>query len=294
MEKLSGIMPVLVSPVHEDGSLDHEGFTRLLDHIYEAPVVGLWLLGSASENFMMPHEDRVEIVRIVAEHMQGRTNLIVGCSDPVQSNVYRLFDDTAHLPIQAYHCLPTDRNMGTSMTVDYWTAVADRSPLPLLLYSNPHHALDPTLEAVAEVSHHPNVAGMKIGGFNLTKMTGIAMLNSESFQVLGAGGGNHLAYLALGVKCVTMSSGSLFPKQHCEVHALWEKGEIEAAREKAFRLIRVLRNLAPTRNTETCAEEKAVLELLGICKRWVVPPYKALSDDEVGRLREILVENGFL
>ena len=69
--------------------------------------------------------------------MQGRTTLIVGCSDPVMSEVYRFFDETAHLPIQGYHLLPTDRKMSTSMSVDYWSAMADRSPLPLWLYSKP-------------------------------------------------------------------------------------------------------------------------------------------------------------
>ena len=186
---LNGVMPVLVSPMHEDGSPDREGYARLLDYLFENPLAGLWVLGSGSENFTMPHAHRIEATKIVAEHMQGRTTLIVGCSDPVMSEVYRFFDETAHLPIQGYHLLPTDRKMSTSMSVDYWSAMADRSPLPLWLYSNPARALEPTVEAVTELSQHPNIAGMKIGGYDLTQMTGIAMLNSESFQVLGAGGG---------------------------------------------------------------------------------------------------------
>ena len=242
----------------------------------------------------MPHAHRVEATKIVAEHMQGRTTLIVGCSDPVLSEVYRFFDETAHLPIQGYHLLPTDRKMGTSMSVDYWSAAADRSPLPLWLYSNPARALEPTVEAVTELSQHPNIAGMKIGGYDLTQMTSIAMLNSESFQVLGAGGGNHLAYLALGVQCCTMSTASSFPKQHSEVHALWQQGRIAEAREKAFALIRIIKQFPPRRNTETSAEEKAVLELLGICKRWVHPPFKPLSDEAMAQLRRVLEDNGIL
>ena len=294
MTILNGVIPVLVSPMHEDGSPDRDGYARLLDYLFENPLAGLWVLGSGSENFTMSYAHRLEATKIVAEHMRGRTQLLVGCSDPVVSEVYRFFDDTAHLPIQGYHLLPTDRKMGTGMTVDYWSAAADRSPLPLWLYSNPARALDPTVEAVTELSQHPNVAGMKIGGYDLTQMTGIAMLNSESFQVLGAGGGNHLAYLALGVKGCTMSTASSFPKQHSEVHTLWQQGQIEEARKKAFALIRIFKQFPPKRNTESSAEEKAVLELLGICKRWVYPPFKPLSDDSMEKLRRVLVENGIL
>lgn len=291
---LNGVIPVLVSPMHEDGSPDKGGYERLLEHLFENPLAGLWVLGSGSENFTMPYDDRVAVARIVAEHMSGRTQIILGCSDPVLSEVYRYFDDTAHLPIQGYHCLPTDRKMGASMAVDYWSAVADRSPLPMWLYSNPARALDPAVEAVNELSKHPNIAGMKIGGYDLTQMTAIAMLNSDSFQVLGAGGGNHLAYLALGVKGCTMSTASSFPRQHCEVHALWEQGRIDEARDKAFALIRIIKQFPARRNTETSAEEKAVLELLGICKRWVRAPFKPLSDDTMGQLRSVLERNGIL
>ena len=294
MTALRGVMPVLVSPMHEDGSPDREGYARLLDYLFENPLAGLWVLGSGSENFNMPYAIRLEIVKIVSEHMQGRTELIVGCSDTVLSEVYRFFDDTAHLPIQGYHLLPTDRKLGTSFAVDYWSEAADRSPLPLWLYSNPARALDPTVEAVTELSQHPNIAGMKVGGYDLSTMVSIALLNSESFQVLGAGGGNHLAYLALGVQCCTMSTGSSFPQEHSEVQTLWEQGRIDEARQKAFRLIRVIKQFPPRRNTETSAEEKAVLELLGICQRWVYPPFKPLSDDAMAAMRQVLVENGML
>ena len=89
MTILNGVMPVLVSPMHEDGSPDREGYARLLDYLFENPLAGLWVLGSGSENFTMPHAHRVEATKIIAEHMQGRTTLIVGCSDPVMSEVYR-------------------------------------------------------------------------------------------------------------------------------------------------------------------------------------------------------------
>jgi dihydrodipicolinate synthase/N-acetylneuraminate lyase len=135
---------------------------------------------------------------------------------------------------------------------------------------------------------------MKVGGYDLQNIIPLAMLNSEAFQVLGAGGGNHLSHLALGVMCCTMSSASSFPKQHVEVQTLWEQGRIDEAREKAFAINRLLRDIPRGQNAESSAEEKAVLELLGICERWVYPPFKPVSDDAMTRLRAVLEAHGIL
>jgi 4-hydroxy-tetrahydrodipicolinate synthase len=297
MEQLSGVIPVLASPMHEDGSPDHQGYARLLDHIFadpKAPLPGLWVLGSGGENFQMAYRHRVEVTRVVVEHMKGRTTLLVGCSDAVMSEVFRFLDDTADLAIDGYHCLPTDRKLNAAATIDYWTAVADRAPKPLWLYSNPARALEPAVEAVRTMAQHPNVAGMKVGGYNLATIVPIASMNSADFQVIGAGAVNHIVYLGLGVTCCAIGSASSFPRQHAEVHALWEEGKLAEAREKARRMNDVLAQLPQRQNTEESAEEKAVLELLGICRRWVYPPFKPLDDERVAIVRAVLEINGLL
>lgn len=294
MGRLRGVMPVLVSPMHEDGSPDRAGYARLLDYLLDHQLAGLWVLGSGGENFHMSYAHRLDATRIVAEYAGRRTTLLVGCGDPVLSETYRLFDDTAHLPIDGYHLLPTDRKLSAGFTIDYCSMIADRAPKPLWLYSNPARALLFTPESVKPLAQHPNIAGMKVGGYELQNIIPLAMLNSGRFQVLGAGGGNHLVYLALGVRCCTMSTASSFPRQHVEVQTLWEQGRLDEAREKAFALNRLLRQFPPRQNTETSAEEKAVLELLGICRRWVYPPFKPLSDAAMAQLREVLAAHGIL
>jgi 4-hydroxy-tetrahydrodipicolinate synthase len=283
--------------MHEDGRPDHGGYRRLLDHIFAdptAPLPALWVLGSAGENFQMSYPHRLEVTRVVVESINGRARVLIGCGDPVLSEVFRFFDDTAGLAIDGYHCLPTDRKLSASATIDYWTAVADRAPKPLWLYSNPARALDPAVEAVRVMSQHPNVAGMKIGGYNLASIVPIAAMNSAKFQVMGAGAVNHIVYLALGVTCCAIGTASSFPRQHAEVHTLWEQGRLAEARAKASWMNDVLAQLPPRQNTEESAEEKAILELLGVCRRWVCPPFKPLDDDRMTRVKAVLEKNGLL
>jgi dihydrodipicolinate synthase/N-acetylneuraminate lyase len=131
MERLRGVMPVLVSPMREDGRPDQAGYVRLLDHVLQYPIAGLWVLGSGSENFHMSYAHRLEATRIIAEHAGGRTPLLVGCGDPVLSEIYRFFDDTVQLPIDGYNLLPTDRKLSPAATIDYCSMIAARAPKPL-------------------------------------------------------------------------------------------------------------------------------------------------------------------
>jgi len=293
---LKGIMPNLVSPMHEDGSPDRDGYIRLLDYLFEAPLPGLWVLGSAAEAFNMSHEHRVEVTQIVTEYMDGRTCLLVGAGagSTVLPQIYRFFEETAHLPITGYHVMPLDRKLNTRAIIDYYTDLAERSPLPLWLYSNPARTLQFPIESVKVLSQHPNIAGMKVGGYDMKLASQLARLNSEKFQVLGAGGSNLLGYLAYGIQCVTMSSGCRYPQEYIKVCELWDQGRINEAREQAFRLNRVSSGFPPLKNSENSAEEKAILEILGICKRWVYPPFKPCDDVAVAQIRRALVENGLL
>jgi 4-hydroxy-tetrahydrodipicolinate synthase len=243
----------------------------------------------------MSYDHRVQAARIVAQHLNGKHHLIVGCGDAVLAQIYRFFDDTADLAINAYHLLPTDRKMDTSFSIDYYTAAAERSPRPLWLYSNPARAHQPTLEAVKVLAQHPNIVGMKVGGYDLGYMSSLSLINSPKFQVIGAGGGgNLLAWLALGVQCVTISEACFFPQEFARAYDLWCAGKIVEARELILRLNNVVRAFPPRRNTEATAEEKAVLELLGICKRHVYPPFKPCDDSQVTQIKAALVANGFL
>jgi len=266
---LKGMMPVLLSPMHEDGSPDHDGYVKLLDYLYETPLPGLWALGSAGEAFNMSYEHRVEAATVVAEHMAGQTCLLMGAGS-------------------------IDRKLNTEAIIDYYTDLAERSPRPLWLYSNPARMLQFPFEAVKEISQHPNIAGMKVGGYDMAIASKLATLHSEQFEVLGAGGSNLLGYLAYGIECVTMSTGSCFPKGYTAVIDLWLQGKIKEAQVQAFRMNRLIGALGPWKNTEDSAELKVVLELFGICQRWTYPPFKPCTDEEAARIKKVLIENGYL
>lgn len=294
MERLKGIIPVTTSPVHADGTLDEEGHHRIIDHTMAHPIGGYWILGSAGEDFLIGHADRVRIARLYAEHVDGRLPVIVGCGQPVLDDTFRFFDDTADLKTAAYHLLPCDRKMKPSLTIRYVTMVADRAPKPIWLYNNELRALKIPVPAVEVLKDHPNIAGIKAGGYDLKDIVPLCMMNGPDLQTIGSGGGHLMLFLAMGCEAHTISPATSFPQRYCEAFSLWQRGDIAGAREIAFAMGRIIKALPHPENTEFSAEEKAVLEVLGVCKRHVYPPFAACTDAEVEQARRVLKEGGII
>ena len=294
MKKLKGIIPVLVSPVTKDGGIDEQGYINLLEHTLRHPIGGYWILGSASEDFLMSYKDRLHAARIIAAHVKGRVPVIAGCGAPVLEEVYQFFDDTAGMQIDAYHLLPTDRKMRPALVEKYVRMVADRAPKPVWLYNNELRGLKIPVEVVNELKAHPNVAGIKAAGYDLKDIVPFCMMHSEKFQTIGSGGSHLLTFLAMGCDAHTSSGASSWPREFCEAYDLWQRGKLAEAREAAFSLSRLTKALPHPANTEFCAEEKGVLEALGICKRYVYPPFWPCTDEEMVQVRKVLRAHGKL
>jgi len=150
------------------------------------------------------------------------------------------------------------------------------------------------VSVVRDLRDHPNIVGIKAAGFDLMDIIPFCMMDSEDFQTIGSGGSHILLFLAMGCSAHTSSGACSFPGQFCEIYELWQAGRIAEARAKTFALCKIAGALPRPPNTELCASEKAALEVMGICKRHVYPPFVACSDEEVAKAREVLVDAGFV
>ena len=101
-------------------------------------------------------------------------------------------------------------------------------------------------------------------------------------------------FLAMGMKAHTISPASCWPKEYCDAWQLWQDGKVEESRQILFKIGGVIKALPHPQNTEFSAEEKAVLEILGICKRHVHPPYWSCTDEEIEQTRKLLEQSGML
>jgi 4-hydroxy-2-oxoglutarate aldolase len=174
--------------------------------------------------------------------------------------------------------------------LDHYQAVADASPIPIILYTVPkftHVDLDAT--TIARASMHPNIIGLKDSSGNMIKMADIIGSTGPDFQILAGSGGFFLAGLAVGAVGCVPALGNVAPQEVVDIQHLFEARRVEEAAELQRRMVPV--------NTAVTARFgipglKAALDMLGYYGGSVRAPLADLGDDDRRILQDILAEGG--
>ncbi|MGE5323129.1 MAG: dihydrodipicolinate synthase family protein [Actinomycetota bacterium] len=171
---LQGIFPAVTTPFHPDGALYHKKIEHNIDRYSRTPIAGMVVLGSTGEAVMLSDEERREVLRISAEVAAPEKVLIAGTGAESVIETLRLTEYAAKLKYDAA-LVRTPHFYRPQMTpqamLAFYRTVADRSPLPVLLYTvPPFTAYDLPLDVIAELAEHENVIGIKESSGNVEKV----------------------------------------------------------------------------------------------------------------------------
>ena len=162
---LSGIIPALTTPFYPDGRLYLKKLEHNVDRYSRTPISGMTILGSTGEAVMLSEEEQREVFRVAVEAAAPEKVLLAGVGHEsairtVESAEYaaKLNYDVALVRTPHYY----RPQMKPENLLAYYRFVADRCPLPVLLYSvPPFTAYDLPAEVIAELADHPNIIGIK-------------------------------------------------------------------------------------------------------------------------------------
>lgn len=181
MTKLRGIVPPVVTPLRSQTELDVSGLTRLVDHLVDGGVAGLFILGTTGEGPAIPVKLRYELVEQSAKALRGRRPLLVGVSDTSLEESVRLAEHAAKCGAYAVVATPTYYFPRVEREhVRYFHQLADRSPLPVFVYNMPACVgMKLSLEAVRKCAPHKNIIGLKDSGGDLELFRQFLTLRDE-------------------------------------------------------------------------------------------------------------------
>lgn len=171
---LSGIFPAITTPFYPDGRLYIPKLHHNVDRYSKGPIAGLVVLGSTGEVVMLSDEEKREVLKAAVESSVAGKVMIAGVgSESAKSTVeaaeyaFGLGYDVALVRTPFYY----KSEMKAANILAYYRFVADRSPLPVLIYSvPPFTGYDMPVELVAELADHPNIIGMKESSGSVEKV----------------------------------------------------------------------------------------------------------------------------
>ncbi|MFZ0301507.1 MAG: dihydrodipicolinate synthase family protein [Terracidiphilus sp.] len=182
---LEGIFAALTTPFYPDERIYYRKLEANMTRYSRSLLAGMVVLGSTGEAVMLDDEESRQVLRIAAQASAPDKVLIAGVGRESVGATVALAETAAELHYDAVLLRPPSyyaSQLSPAAVRNYFESVADRSPLPIILYNIPKFVpYQLPIELVAELAHHPNIIGIKdsSGSLDRIKQTVAATANSR-------------------------------------------------------------------------------------------------------------------
>ena len=163
MKKFSGLMPPMVTPLDAKRRLDKAGVKKMVKHLLDGGVDGIFLLGTTGEGPHLSYAIRRELVKETCRLVKGRVPVLVGITETDLEDALAFAKDCQSYGASGVVAAPPYYfKLTQTECIAWFTELADRLPLPLVIYDMPAHT-DTVIEpaTIATLAAHPNIVAMK-------------------------------------------------------------------------------------------------------------------------------------
>ena len=171
---LHGIFPPITTPFYPDGSVYFKKLEANVERYSKTPVAGIVALGSTGEAIYLSDQERRDVLKSTREAAAVNKVLIAGTGSESAIDTLKLTDYAAELGYDAVLIRTPfyyKKQMQPANILAFYRTVADRSPLPVMIYSvPPFTGYDMPAELVIELAGHPNIIGIKESSANVEKV----------------------------------------------------------------------------------------------------------------------------
>ncbi len=202
MTNLGGIYPPIVIPFDSQEKVALDKLESNLDKWLAQPLDGIVVPGSNSEATFLTQEERIQIWKTCANRMRGTgKRLIAGTGVETTAETIELTLRAAELGAEAALLLPPyfyKASMTHEVLLTHFRAVADASPIPLLVYNVPQFTgIDFALGMLVAMAEHTRIVGVKDSSSNVVKMASLRAAR-PNFQVFAGTASALLPFLSIG------------------------------------------------------------------------------------------------
>ena len=288
---LSGVLVAVASPLQRDGAVDEPATARLVEHVIAGGVHGVLALGSTGETASLDEPSRRKVLGAVVKAADRRVPVLCGVAQPQLSSAIAEVEAAAQLGAEAALVAPPFYYpMAQAQLLDFYRRLAERSPLPLMLYNIPQFTkVVAEARSVAILAREGAIKGIKDSSRDFEYFEGVCIATRDwpAFRMFTGSDSMLLASLAMGGAGTICGAGNVAPAWVVRIYDAYTSGDLDAARaaqDELYRLVMAVRDgVFPS-------AIKAALHLLGICEPWTAPPVSRLDPHLEARLREQLAE----
>jgi 4-hydroxy-tetrahydrodipicolinate synthase len=236
---IQGSIVAIVTPMHEDGSLDLERYRALIDWHVDSGTAAIVAVGTTGESPTVDFEEHGELIRVAVEQAAGRVPVIAGTGGNSTREAIELtrharqVGAAASLQVVPYYNKPTQEGL-----YRHFRAVAEAVDLPVILYNVPGRTVaDLVNHTVLRLAEVPGVVGLKDATGDLPRASELLARLPRGFALYSGNDDSALALMAVGGHGVISVTANVAPRQMAQLCRLALDGDLRAARAINDRLL---------------------------------------------------------
>src|SRR5207248_4902981 len=200
------------------------------------------VMGTNSEAVHLTSEERVRLIEAARDFVGEDTPLLAGCGEQSTRATIANCQHAARSGADIALVLPPfyfKGRMDSRALIEHYHAVADNSPLPVVIYNMPASTggLDLDGATICTLAENPNIIGVKDSAGNMVKLAQIHSETPAHFRVFAGSAGYLLPALVVGAVGAVAALANIFPREVCQLHELFIAGKLEEARLLQARLV---------------------------------------------------------
>ncbi|MBR2680510.1 MAG: 4-hydroxy-tetrahydrodipicolinate synthase [Exiguobacterium sp.] len=241
----TGVATALATPFQENGQLNLEAWEALIEDQIQEGVTGLVIGGTTGEGMTITDDEFETLLVRAVEVANGRAVIIAGTGSNNTAVSIEKTKRAAELGAEMAMVVTPYYNKSTQAgLIAHFTAIADASPIPLMLYNVPSRtgvALAP--ETVGELAEHPRITALKEASGDISVMAQMMAHIPEGFTVYCGNDDQILPYMAWGAQGVVSVLSNVYPGATVALADALLAGDLQSARTWQIRLLPVIDEL---------------------------------------------------
>jgi 4-hydroxy-2-oxoglutarate aldolase len=287
---LNGIFPPITTPF-VDGNVAYDQLAFNIEKWSKTGLKGLVVMGSNGEYVYLSAAEKRKLIEKTVAATPDHMLVIAGTGCESTQETIALTRDCAGLGAHAALVVTPHYyggRMNEAALLAYFTAVADHSPIPILLYNVPKFThVNISAKLVAQLSDHPNIAGIKDSTGNVIQLGELANVVDADFDLLVGTASALFGALAMGCVGGVLALANIAPRQCLKIYELVKDGKYEEAKKLQLKMIPVNQAVTATYGVPGL---KAAMDMLGYFGGAPRPPLLPSSEKEKSEIREILIK----
>ena len=294
MSVFTGAGVAIITPMKANGEVNYEKLGEFIDYQIENSTDAIVICGTTGEASTLTHEEHIETIRFVADHVKKRVPVIAGTGSNCTETAVYLSQEAQKAGVDACLVVTPYYNKATQKgLIKHYTTVAKSVDLPIIMYNVPGRTgcnIQPETAATL-AKDVDNIVAIKAATGNMAQESKTMALAEGRLDMYSGEDGLIVPLMSIGAKGVISVLSNVAPQQTHDICAKFAEGKIEEARQLQFNALELVDALFCEVNP---VPVKHALNLQGWDMGPLRMPLCEMEDANLERLRNAMIQYGIL